>query len=191
MKTFVLAVLMMLGAGTVGTAVAADASAGAAKAKEVCQACHGMDGNSASPDYPKIGGQYPDYLSKALRDYKSGARKNPIMAGFAGTLIASRTSRTSPRTTRRSHRSSRPSTSRARARRGDRRGIASRGAADALVRTVHAIVVGGRRVRRPDQGAFGRLFCLASTPSVRVLCRYSHRSSMTHSGHFGLRASHT
>jgi cytochrome c553 len=86
MKTFVLAVLMMFGAGSVGTAVAADASAGAAKAKEVCQACHGMDGNSASPDYPKIGGQYPDYLSKALRDYKSGARKNPIMAGFAGTL---------------------------------------------------------------------------------------------------------
>ena len=57
-----------------------------AKAKEVCQACHGMDGNSQSPDYPKIGGQYPDYLSKALRDYKSGARKNAIMAGFAGTL---------------------------------------------------------------------------------------------------------
>ena len=86
MKTLVLAVLMMFGVGSMGTAVAADASAGAAKAKEVCQACHGMDGNSASPDYPKIGGQYPDYLSKALRDYKSGARKNPIMAGFAGTL---------------------------------------------------------------------------------------------------------
>jgi len=45
-----------------------------------------MDGNSATPDYPKIGGQYPDYLAKALRDYKSGARKNPIMAGFAGVL---------------------------------------------------------------------------------------------------------
>ena len=67
---------------------AGDAAAGAAKAKEVCQACHGMDGNSATPDYPKIGGQYPDYLSKALRDYKSGARKNAIMAGFAGTLSA-------------------------------------------------------------------------------------------------------
>jgi cytochrome c553 len=65
---------------------AGDARAGEAKAKEVCQACHGMDGNSAVADYPKIGGQYPDYLSKALRDYKSGARKNPIMAGFAGTL---------------------------------------------------------------------------------------------------------
>ena len=37
---------------------------------------------------PKLGGQYPDYLAKALRDYKSGARKNPIMAGFAGALTA-------------------------------------------------------------------------------------------------------
>ena len=67
-------------------ASAADAEAGAAKAKEVCQACHGMDGNSPSADFPKLGGQYPDYLAKALRDYKSGARKNAIMNGFAGTL---------------------------------------------------------------------------------------------------------
>ena len=64
----------------------ADLTAGQAKAKEICQACHGMDGNSTVPDYPKLGGQYPDYLAKALRDYKSGARKNPIMAGFAGAL---------------------------------------------------------------------------------------------------------
>jgi cytochrome c553 len=67
---------------------AADTAAGQAKAKEICQACHGLDGNSATADYPKLGGQYPDYLAKALRDYKSGARKNPIMAGFAGALTA-------------------------------------------------------------------------------------------------------
>ena len=66
----------------------ADLTAGQAKAKEICQACHGMDGNRTVPDYPKLGGQYPDYLAKALRDYKSGARKNPIMAGFAGALTA-------------------------------------------------------------------------------------------------------
>ena len=69
-------------------ASAADAAAGQAKAKEICQACHGMDGNSPTPDYPKLAGQYPDYLAKALRDYKSGARKSPIMAGFAGALTA-------------------------------------------------------------------------------------------------------
>ncbi|HEY2863104.1 MAG TPA: cytochrome c [Casimicrobiaceae bacterium] len=67
-------------------ALAADIKAGEAKVKAVCQACHGSDGNSANADYPKLGGQYPDYLAKALRDYKSGARKNAIMGAFAGTL---------------------------------------------------------------------------------------------------------
>ncbi|MEO8741197.1 MAG: cytochrome c [Casimicrobiaceae bacterium] len=88
MRTFMLAAIALSAAclGLATSATAADAQAGAAKAKEVCQACHGMDGNSPSGDFPKIGGQYPDYLAKALRDYKSGARKNAIMAGFAGTL---------------------------------------------------------------------------------------------------------
>jgi cytochrome c553 len=67
-------------------AAAADVNAGSAKAKEVCAACHGMDGNSPQPDYPKLGGQHEDYLAKALRDYKAGSRKNPIMAGFAAAL---------------------------------------------------------------------------------------------------------
>jgi cytochrome c553 len=67
-------------------AIAADIQAGAAKVKEVCAACHGLDGNSPTPDYPRLGGQHRDYLEKALRDYKSGLRKNPIMAGFAGAL---------------------------------------------------------------------------------------------------------
>lgn len=65
---------------------AANADAGKAKAAEVCASCHGADGNSPSPDFPKLAGQHRDYLAKALRDYKSGQRKNPIMAGFAGAL---------------------------------------------------------------------------------------------------------
>jgi cytochrome c553 len=65
---------------------AANIDAGAAKAKEVCAACHGADGVSPSADFPKLAGQHRDYLEKALRDYKSGARKNPIMAGFAAAL---------------------------------------------------------------------------------------------------------
>lgn len=67
-------------------AAAADVAAGAVKVKEVCQACHGLQGKSVSPDYPDLGGQHPDYLAQALRDYKSGARKNAIMNGFAATL---------------------------------------------------------------------------------------------------------
>jgi cytochrome c553 len=72
--------------GAVGDVAAADVAAGKAKAAEVCAACHGADGNSATADFPRIGGQYGDYLAKALRDYKSGRRKNAIMAGFAQTL---------------------------------------------------------------------------------------------------------
>lgn len=67
-------------------AAAADFEAGKKKAQEVCAACHNMNGISTIPDYPKLAGQYPDYLAKTLRDYKSGARKNAIMAGFAGAL---------------------------------------------------------------------------------------------------------
>ena len=70
----------------IGTASAADVAAGAAKAKEVCTACHGVDGNSADVNNPRLAGQYPDYLAKALRDYKSGERNNVIMKGFAATL---------------------------------------------------------------------------------------------------------
>lgn len=70
-----------------GAAVAADLEAGKKKVQEICAACHGIDGATpTAPDYPKLAGQYPDYLAKALRDYKSGQRKNPIMAGMAATL---------------------------------------------------------------------------------------------------------
>ena len=79
--------LMTIAAGLAAApAVAADMDAAKKKVTEVCQACHGMDGNSQIPDNPKLAGQHRDYLAKALRDYKSGARKNPIMAGFAGLL---------------------------------------------------------------------------------------------------------
>ena len=81
--TAVLAVAAALAAGQVA---AADIEAGKKKAQEVCAACHNMDGISTITEYPKLAGQYPDYLAKALRDYKSGARKNPVMAGMAAGL---------------------------------------------------------------------------------------------------------
>ena len=68
------------------SAHAGDVAAGAAKAKEVCAACHGQDGNSTNAEYPRLAGQHSDYLAKAMRDYKSGARKNPIMAGMTAAL---------------------------------------------------------------------------------------------------------
>lgn len=60
----------------------------AGKTKSVtCQACHGADGAAKiDPQYPRLAGQYPDYLARALHEYKSGSRDNPIMAGFVATL---------------------------------------------------------------------------------------------------------
>ncbi|MHB8535281.1 MAG: c-type cytochrome [Sulfuricaulis sp.] len=52
----------------------------------VCQSCHGVDGNSTNPQFPRLAGQYPDYIVQALSEYKSGERKNPIMSGFAASL---------------------------------------------------------------------------------------------------------
>lgn len=68
-----------------GIAQAANPAAGKEKSK-TCAACHGPDGNSAAPDFPRIAGQHYDYLVKALSDYKSGDRKNAIMAPQATNL---------------------------------------------------------------------------------------------------------
>ncbi len=62
-----------------------DPAAGASK-NQLCVACHGEDGNGVDPQYPRLAGQYGDYLVKALQDYKSGARVNAIMGGFATNL---------------------------------------------------------------------------------------------------------
>jgi len=52
-----------------------------------CATCHGEDGNKPlQPEFPKLGGQHYDYLLHSLKAYKSGQRKNPIMAGQAKDL---------------------------------------------------------------------------------------------------------
>jgi cytochrome c553 len=56
------------------------------QAAQACVACHGQDGISVSPLYPSLAGQHPDYIVRALNEYKHGGRKNPIMIGFAGQL---------------------------------------------------------------------------------------------------------
>ena len=63
-----------------------DLVAGEAKFTAVCAACHGADGNSGTPAYPKLAQQHPEYLVKQLQEYKAGKRKNPIMQGFAAAL---------------------------------------------------------------------------------------------------------
>jgi len=87
MKIFnTLLVLTLAGSFSLNVMAGGNAAAGKAIASEKCQACHGADGNSADPQYPRLAGQHADYLAKALADYKSGARSNPIMLGFAQGL---------------------------------------------------------------------------------------------------------
>lgn len=61
---------------------AADVAAGKAKAA-MCAACHGPAGISAIPTYPNLAGQKEQYLLQQLKNFKSGDRKNPIMAPMA------------------------------------------------------------------------------------------------------------
>jgi cytochrome c553 len=62
-----------------------DATAGQAKAA-VCGACHGLDGNSSDPQYPKLAGQSEQYIVHQLTSFKAGTRQNPIMLGMATPL---------------------------------------------------------------------------------------------------------
>jgi len=74
----------------VAPAQAANGNIAAGKEKAVvCAGCHGADGNGgADPLWPKLAGQDASYLAKQLTDFKSGARKDPIMSGMAAPLSA-------------------------------------------------------------------------------------------------------
>ena len=63
-----------------------DLAKGEASFAPVCSACHGADGNSGTPENPKLAGQHPQYLVKQLQEFKSGKRNNAIMKGFATAL---------------------------------------------------------------------------------------------------------
>ena len=67
-------------AGAVG-----DLAAGKTKAA-ACAACHGADGNSANPEWPKLAGQHEKYMVKQLADFKAGERNNAMMAPMAAGL---------------------------------------------------------------------------------------------------------
>lgn len=81
----ILATATLLAAGS-GQAASADSAAGQ-QASAVCAACHGPEGTRPiDANTPMIGGQYADYLSKVLKDYRSGARVNVVMNGQAANL---------------------------------------------------------------------------------------------------------
>lgn len=63
-----------------------DPKAAESIANSVCAGCHGADGNSPIPTNPSLAGQVEGYLYKQLKDYKSGERQSPIMAGMVAAL---------------------------------------------------------------------------------------------------------
>lgn len=86
-KPFVFAALLSVSAALAapGALAAGDASAGKSKAS-TCAGCHGADGNSANPIWPKLAGQHAGYTVKQLQDFKSGARENATMKPMATAL---------------------------------------------------------------------------------------------------------
>ena len=85
MKRLIFIVLLGLIVST-GSAVAGGDIVRGKEKSQTCVACHGEDGMSPNVQFPVIAGQYRDYLYQALKDYKLGNRKNPIMAGIVAAL---------------------------------------------------------------------------------------------------------
>jgi len=77
--------LALLALALPAAAASGDAEVGKKKSTP-CAACHGANGVSVSPEFPNLAGQYPDYLETALRHYKDGKRKNPIMQAQVANL---------------------------------------------------------------------------------------------------------
>lgn len=51
-----------------------------------CFLCHGMEGESSSPLFPRLAGQHADYMVKQLEDFQSGRRKSSTMQPQAAEL---------------------------------------------------------------------------------------------------------
>jgi len=81
-KSLVFAAVFSLVSGISQATAAGDAAAGKA-ASATCAGCHGPDGNSVNPEWPKLAGQGAPYLVKQLHNFKDGDRKNATMAPMA------------------------------------------------------------------------------------------------------------
>lgn len=75
--TRVLPALVLMATLPLAAHAAGDAEAGKAKSTP-CSICHGSDGRSQIPMYPKLAGQHQMYLANALKAYKSGDRRGAM-----------------------------------------------------------------------------------------------------------------
>jgi cytochrome c553 len=79
--SLVLAALLLAATLPAAAVDRGDPKAGEKKAA-ACVACHGPKGQSTNPQYPKLAGQYADYLYRSMLEYKTGERENAVMKGM-------------------------------------------------------------------------------------------------------------
>lgn len=84
-KTIIAATVLSVAITSPAWAGGGNATAGKEKST-ACAACHGADGNSPAPDFPKLAGQDRDYLAYVMKAYRDKKRTNAIMNGQAAAL---------------------------------------------------------------------------------------------------------
>ena len=85
-KTLIAVMALSMAVASTGASAAGDAKAGKAKAV-TCAGCHGPNGNSSNPPWPKLAGQHASYIAKQLADLKAGkTRSDPLMGAQAAGL---------------------------------------------------------------------------------------------------------
>ena len=72
--------------GSTAPALAAGSKEAGQTKSTPCVACHGIDGNSANPEWPSIAGQHESYLVRQLKAFRTGERQNPLMTPMAAAL---------------------------------------------------------------------------------------------------------
>lgn len=90
LRCAVLSVLVPPAAATTATAAAAATAAELARAQEIvmgqCFICHGAEGESSSPLFPRLAGQHAQYTARQLADYQSGRRRSTTMQPMVQAL---------------------------------------------------------------------------------------------------------
>jgi len=81
-----LLISLLVSLGITGVAHAAGDPAAGQQKTAVCAACHGADGNSIAPNFPKLAGQNENYLFKQLKEIKGGMRTVPEMTGMLDAM---------------------------------------------------------------------------------------------------------
>ena len=85
-KTLISVLVVSMALLATGVSAAGNAEAGKAKATN-CAGCHGVNGNSTNPAWPKLAGQHADYIAKQLADFKAGKKRmDPLMVSQVSNL---------------------------------------------------------------------------------------------------------